>query len=221
MPNARSERDSLLTASRLMPIRLVLAVIASIAMLPWSPAMAIEEPKFAVVKSFDDFEIRRYEPTIVAQTVVQAGLEDAGDEAFRILAGYIFGKNRGERKIAMTAPVAQTPAKIAMTAPVAQTSAAGGMVVQFTMPSEWTLDTLPEPVDPRVELKSLPGRTVAVIRYSGFWSEARYNEQLARLKAALEREGIRWQGEPVWARYNPPITPWFLRRNEIWLDVAA
>jgi hypothetical protein len=150
---------------------------------------------------------------------VQGSLEEAGNEAFRLLAGYIFGKNRGEKKIAMTAPVAQTPAKIAMTAPVAQTATDGGMVVRFTMPSEWTLETLPEPLDPRVQLVALPPRTVAVLRYSGFWSEARYTEHLEKLKAALAREGVRWEGEPVWARYNPPITPWFLRRNEIWLDV--
>jgi hypothetical protein len=195
-----------------------LAIAAALAA---TPALAIEEPQFEVVKSFPDFEVRRYAPTIVAQTVVQAGIEDAGNEAFRILAGYIFGKNQGERKIDMTAPVAQTPVKIAMTAPVAQAPAADGMVVQFTMPREWTLETLPRPLDERVALKELPGRTVAVIRYSGTWSEARYLEHLEKLKAALAREGLRWSGEPVWARYNPPIMPWFLRRNEIWLELPA
>jgi|APFre7841882724_1041349.scaffolds.fasta_scaffold16438_2 hypothetical protein len=198
-----------------------LPLLAALALLPWGYAMAIEEPKYSVLKAFDDFEIRRYEPTIVAQTVVQGSMEDAGNEAFRLLAGYIFGKNRGEKKIAMTAPVSQTPAKIAMTAPVAQTATDGGLVVRFTMPAEWTLETLPEPLDSRVQLAALPGRTVAVIRYSGFWSESRYTEHLEKLKAALAREGLRWEGEPVWARYNPPITPWFLRRNEIWLDVAG
>jgi hypothetical protein len=197
---------------------LLLAIASAVA---WGPAMAVEEPEYEVVKAYADFEVRRYAPTIVAQTVVAAGLEDAGNQAFGILAGYIFGKNRGEKKIAMTAPVAQQPAKIAMTAPVAQSAAPEGMVVQFTMPREWTLETLPEPVDARVQLKPVGGRTVAVIRYSGFWSEARYVEHLEKLKAALAREGIAWRGEPVWARYNPPITPWFLRRNEIWLEIAG
>lgn len=199
----------------------LVALFALVAAATPPPASAIEEPAFEVVQSFDGFEVRRYAPTIVAQTVVQAGLEDAGNEAFRILAGYIFGKNKGERKIDMTAPVAQTPAKIAMTAPVAQTPAGDAMLVQFTMPREWTLETLPEPLDARVELKALPSRTVAVIRYSGTWSEARYAEHLGKLKAALAREGMRWQGEPVWARYNPPIMPWFLRRNEIWLELPG
>lgn len=201
--------------------RFIFALFAAANLMAWSSAMAIEQPRYSVVKTFEDFEIRRYEPTIVAQTVVDASLEEAGNEAFKLLAGYIFGKNRGERKIAMTAPVAQTPAKIALTAPLSRTATTGGMVVQFTMPAEWTLDTLPEPIDPRVELKQIPGRTVAVIRYSGFWSESRYNDYLAQLKVALAREGIPWEGEPVWARYNPPIMPWFLRRNEIWLNVAG
>jgi hypothetical protein len=181
--------------------------------------MAIEEPKYTALQTYEDFEVRRYEAYAVAETAVQAGFDDAGNDAFGILAGYIFGKNKGARKIEMTAPVTQTPAKIAMTAPVTQSNDGGEVVVRFVMPSEWTLETLPEPLDPRVRLREVPGRTVAVIRYSGFWSESRYREELAKLEAALQREGLRWIGEPVWARYNPPWTPWFLRRNEIWLEV--
>jgi hypothetical protein len=119
----------------------------------------------------------------------------------------------------MTAPVVQTPTKIAMTAPVAQSPGAGGFVVQFAMPAEWTLDTLPEPTDPAVRLRAVPGRTVAVIRYSGTWSQERYAKHLATLQDALTRTGLRWRGEPVWARYDPPWKPWFLRRNEIWLEL--
>ena len=119
----------------------------------------------------------------------------------------------------MTAPVAQTPTKIAMTAPVAQSPQAGGYVVQFAMPPEWTLDTLPEPTDPAVTLRAVPARTVAVIRYSGTWSQERYAEHLASLQSALAEAGLRWRGEPVWARYDPPWKPWFLRRNEIWLEL--
>jgi hypothetical protein len=214
-------RSNRAAAGHALTDKLFILLLALCAVLAARPAMAIEEPQYEVVRAYDGFEVRRYAPTIVAQTAVQAGLEDAGNEAFRILAGYIFGKNKGERKIAMTAPVAQTPAKIAMTAPVAQTAAGDAMIVQFTMPREWTLDTLPEPVDTRVELKAVPSRTVAVIRYSGTWSEARYVEHLDKLKAALARENLRWTGEPVWARYNPPMMPWFLRRNEIWLEVSG
>jgi hypothetical protein len=117
----------------------------------------------------------------------------------------------------MTAPVAQTPTKIAMTAPVTQSASAGAYVIQFAMPAEWTLETLPEPVDPNVTLRAMPARTLAVIAYSGTWSETRYEEHLKMLQDALGGAGLRWHGEPVWARFDPPWKPWFLRRNEIWL----
>jgi len=194
-------------------------------LLTGAPAMAIETPKYEVVKAFGDFEVRRYAPYVVAETRVEGAQKDVGNEAFSRLAGYIFGNNRGARKIAMTAPVAQAPAegqKIAMTAPVTQARAAGDTwLVQFMMPAELSLDTLPEPKDPRVYLRLLPARTVAVVRYSGTWSKANYDEHLAILKAGLEREGLVAKGEPVWARYNPPFTPWFLRTNEILVEVDA
>jgi len=204
---------SALTLVRLLCAALLLAVCGV--------AMAIEEPKYSVLETFEDFEIRSYAPYVVAETAVQADFDQAGNDAFGILAGYIFGKNKGARKIEMTAPVTQAPTKIAMTAPVTQTAGAGEVMVQFAMPREWTLETLPEPLDPRVKLREVPARKFAVIQYSGFWSESRYRDELAKLQAALEREGLQWQGEPVWARYNPPWTPWFLRRNEVWLEVDA
>lgn len=182
-----------------------------------SLVMAIEEPQYKVIQTGAVFEVRRYEPNIVAETVVNAAPEDAGNQGFRILAGYIFGQNKGERKIAMTAPVAQAPARIAMTAPVAQGAAAGGQVIQFAMPREWTLETLPEPLDARVVLREVPARTLAVIGYSGTWSQGRYEEHLKKLQDAVAEAGLSWRGEPVWARYDPPWKPWFLRRNEIWL----
>ena len=117
----------------------------------------------------------------------------------------------------MTAPVAQTPTKIAMTAPVAQRPGPGGQVVQFAMPREWTLETLPEPLDSKVVLRAMPARTVAVIGYSGTWSQSRYEEHLKKLQEAATQAGLVWHGEPMWARYDPPWVPWFLRRNEIWL----
>ncbi|NJD26354.1 MAG: heme-binding protein [Betaproteobacteria bacterium] len=181
--------------------------------------MAIEEPQYKVIQTGEVFEVRRYEPCLVAETVVNAAPDDAGNQGFRILAGYIFGQNKGERKIAMTAPVAQAPAKIAMTAPVAQSATAGGYVVQFAMPREWTLETLPEPLDKRVILREVPARTFAVIGYSGTWTQGRYAEHLKKLQDALAAAGLAWRSNPVWARYDPPWKPWFLRRNEIWLEV--
>jgi hypothetical protein len=184
-------------------------------------ASAIEEPKYTVVRQYDVFEIREYAPYLVAEVVVPGPAEEAGNQGFRILAGYIFGKNRGERKISMTAPVTQAPApvKIEMTAPVTQAAVSGGFVVQFTMPSEYTLETLPEPLDPQVKLKEIPGARFAVIRYSGTWSERNYTEHLEKLERGVEAAGLRTTGSPIFSRYNAPFVPWFMRRNEIWLKL--
>jgi SOUL heme-binding protein len=180
---------------------------------------AIEEPDYEVIKKFDQVELRQYAPYVIAEVVLDSSYQDAGNKAFPILAGYIFGKNKGERKFAMTAPVIQTavPVKMEMTAPVIQTSVAGGMNVQFVLPKGVTLETAPEPIDQRVKLRLVPAATWAVIQYSGSWSQANYLEHLNELKASLEAASLTTQGEPVLARYNGPMTPWFMRRNEVWL----
>ena len=186
-----------------------------------SAAHAIEEPAYTVTRSHDVFEIRRYEPYIVAEVVVPGPADEAGNQGFRILAGYIFGNNKGSRTLDMTAPVTQTPAAatIPMTAPVTQAQGQGGYVVRFVMPRGSTLENLPEPVDARVELREASAKTVAVIRYSGFWSQANYEEHLAQLREALAKAGIATEGEPVLSRYDPPFTLPYLRRNEVWLTV--
>jgi hypothetical protein len=207
---------------RLDTARCLAAVIAGVVFALLSPmASAIEEPKYTVVRQYDGFEIREYAPYLVAEVVVRGAAEEAGNEGFRMLAGYIFGKNKGERKISMTAPVAQAPAsaQIAMTAPVAQAAANGGYVVQFTMPSGYTLETLPEPLDPQVRLREVSGGRFAVIRYSGTWSEANYQEHLQKLERSVEAAGLRTTGSPIYCRYNAPFVPWFMRRNEIWLKL--
>lgn len=180
---------------------------------------AIEEPDYEVIRKFDDVEVRRYVPYVVAEVVLDTPAEDAGSQAFPILAGYIFGKNKGQTKFAMTAPVTQTAAagRMDMTAPVTQAAVAGGTRVQFVLPKGVTLATAPEPIDPRVRLREVPAATWAVIRYSGTWSQSNYLEHLDKLKASLDAAGVATQGEPVLARYDAPFTPWFMRRNEVWL----
>ncbi len=190
-----------------------------LALLP-TVSHAIEEPSYEVVRQIgNQVEVRRYAPYVVAEVVLDASAADAGNQAFPILAGYIFGKNKGERKMAMTAPVTQSaePLKMAMTAPVTQSAAASGTRVQFVLPRSVTLATAPEPLDPRVRLREEPPALWAAIRYSGTWSQANYEEHLAKLKEELAAAGVATQGEPVLARYNGPTTPWFLRRNEVWL----
>lgn len=180
---------------------------------------AIEEPAYELIRKLDPIELRRYAPYVVAEVVLDASAEEAGSQAFPILAGYIFGKNLGEKKFAMTAPVIQSAAPVRMdrTAPVTQAAVAGGMRVQFVLPQGVTLEAAPEPIDPRVQLRQVPAGSWAVIRYSGSWSQSNYREHLEQLKASLQTAGVATQGEPVLARYNGPLTPWFLRRNEIWL----
>jgi hypothetical protein len=182
-------------------------------------SQAIEEPDYEVVQKIGDVEIRQYAPYVVAEVLVTGPADAAGNQAFPILAGYIFGKNKGEKKFAMTAPVTQAaaPVKLEMTAPVTQTTAPGGFVVQFVLPKGVTLESAPEPLDPQVRLREVPASRLAAIRFSGFWSQSNYDEHLGQLTAALQAAGIGWAGEPVYSRYNAPFTPWFMRRNEIWL----
>jgi len=197
------------------------ASLAALALSAVTPTLATEEPDFQVVREFAGVELRQYAGYAVAEVVVPGPAEEAGNRAFPILAGYIFGKNKGERKLAMTAPVTQAavPVKLEMTAPVTQAAAPGGFAVQFVLPKGVTAATAPEPLDARVQLRDVPPHRVAAIRYSGFWSDANYREHLAQLQAALRAANLVPTGEPVYSRYNAPFTPWFLRRNEIWLRV--
>ena len=208
-----------------LPLHRALGTLALLAAALTSLPMtshATEEPEYQVVRTLGDVELRQYAPYTVAEVVVPGPAADAGNQAFPVLAGYIFGKNKGERQLAMTAPVTQAavPVKLEMTAPVTQAATAAGFVVQFVLPKGVTLASAPEPLDARVQLRAVQPGPVAVVRFSGFWSDANYNEHLAKLQAALRGAGLAWIGEPVYARYNPPITPWFLRRNEIWLALA-
>jgi hypothetical protein len=184
---------------------------------------AVQEPEYQVVEKHDTVEIRQYLGYSVAEVVVPGPAADAGTAAFPILAGYILGKNKGERKLAMTAPVTQAaePVKLKMTAPVTQAAEVGGFRVQFVLPRGVTAANAPEPLDPRVALRDIAAARVAVIRYSGFWSEANYLAHLAELRAYVRSAGLTDIGEPVYARYDSPFTPWFLRRNEIWLNLVG
>jgi hypothetical protein len=184
-------------------------------------AMAIEEAVYTVVEKDNKFEIRDYKPYILAETVVEGEFEEAGNKAFKVLFGYISGDNRSREKVAMTAPVSQEPKgeKIKMTAPVGQQPVNGKWVVSFMMPTSYTLETLPEPGDPRVALRQVPARRMAAVRYSGFWNETGYLRYKLELESWINEKGLTIVGDPVWARYNSPFTPWFMRRNEILIPV--
>ena len=198
----------------------VLLLIVSLS-LGAGEAMAIEESRYTVVEQADDFELRWYEPSIVAETLVEGGFSKVGSEGFRRLAGYIFGKNRKQESIDMTAPVSQESSseKIAMTAPVNQEADDGQWRITFTMPAEYTMETLPVPLDDRVTLVRESGRLMAAIQYSGTWSRDRYEEKEETLRSLMVERGLKAVGEPVFARYNAPFTLWFLRRNEVLIPV--
>ncbi len=186
--------------------------------------MAVEEPPYEVVLSADAFEIRAYPALIAAEVAVGGDRNEAGNAGFRLLAGYIFGGNTRKQKISMTAPVIQAPAagkSIAMTAPVIQSGANGAWIVRFIMPAGYTLDTLPVPDDARVRLLPLPPARVAVIRFSGLAQVADVEVKTAELLAFVAARKLRSSGPPVLARYNPPWTPWFMRRNEVMIPIAA
>lgn len=211
-------------AKRFKPAALVVSLAALI--LTGANAMAIEEPRYEVLASTDDYEVRRYDTYIIAETDVEGTYETAGNKAFRILASYIFGDNRASEKMAMTAPVASRPAddsvKMKMTAPVASSPSkdrTGSYTYSFVMESKYSLETLPVPNDPRVRIRVVPVRVVAAHRYSGSWSESNYAKHERMLLDALAEDGVSTRGEPVSARYNAPFTPWFMRRNEVMIEI--
>jgi hypothetical protein len=198
-----------------------ITVVVAIIIIGAMDAMAIEAAKYEVVKKDNKFEIRDYAPHILAETVVEGDVKDAGNNAFKRLFRYISGDNRSRDKVAMTAPVSQQPMreKIKMTAPVGQRRVQEKWAVSFMMPASYTLETLPEPEDPNITLRQVPARRMAAVRYTGFWSEKSYLRYKLELESWIYERGLNIVGDPIWARYNPPFTPWFLRRNEILIPV--
>mgnify|MGYP006281611199 CR=1 FL=1 len=194
----------------------------SVSLLGARMSLGIEKPNYQSLYKNSEIEIRRYDPYIVAEVEVDGSLEDAGNKGFRPLADYIFGNNIASEKISMTAPVTQQDSsaeekseKISMTAPVTQQGNGNKKIVRFMMPSKYTLENLPKPKNPEVKLKQIPGETFAVIQYSGRWTEANYEKHLNKLREEMAKLDLSGLGDPVWARYDPPFMPWFLRTNEI------
>ncbi|MGA7990887.1 MAG: heme-binding protein [Thermoanaerobaculia bacterium] len=206
-----------MTPKRLAPILLMLLGAPG-------AAMAVEEPQYRIERDYGTFEVRVYEPVIVAETVVTGAFGDGTNEGFRRLAGYIFGANDGGRKIAMTAPVGAEPAKgtkIAMTAPVGAEKGTNGWIVTFTMPSSFTMKSLPVPDDARVRLREVPARRVAAVRFSGTWGAEKFEDAARKVTSDAKSAGlVPADAPPVFARYDPPWTPWFMRRNEVLIPLA-
>ena len=202
-----------------------------ISLLIASTALAIEEPKYTILEKSEPFELRSYAPRIVAEVKVDGDLDAASSQGFRLIAAYIFGKNQVSEKIAMTAPVGiessdqNKSAKIAMTVPVAIEGAksfedaSNQWTVSFVMPSEYTLATLPKPLNSEVKIRVVPAEKRAVITFSGFNSAEKAQAKTQLLQDWIKTKNLKTTGDPQFARYNPPWSLPFMRRNEILIQV--
>ncbi len=210
-----------------------ICVLVGILIGPVRSAFAVEEPAYRVVQSGDEYEIRVYEPMILAEVHMTGDHQGSLNSGFGILADYIFGNNTDRASIEMTSPVmrqeASSSRKIAMTAPVMsrESEDAGmsenteGHVITFVMPAEFTMETLPKPNNDRVVIREAPAKRYAVVRFSGHAREGLVEEKQGALIAALQQDGLVWTGMPILAQYNPPWTPGPMRRNEIMLELES
>ena len=209
--------------------RLVFAVFATMLITACS-VMGIRstaEPNYVVLQTEDRFEVRHYDAIVIAETLVDAGFDEAGDIGFRRLFAYISGDNQSAAEISMTAPVMaldekhSSGEKISMTAPVTGEKTAQGWRYAFVLPSDYTLATAPRPESPDVKLQQISARKAAVVRFTGFWSETAYEKNLAALQSWMQRSGLEADSLPRIAGYDPPWTLPFLRRNEIIIDIKS
>ena len=185
--------------------------------------MAIETPTYKVLKSDGKFQLREYNGYISASVEVNAkDYSTATNIGFRLVADYIFGNNTKKDKVSMTAPVFQevnTSEKISMTAPVITSQNKNTYKISFVMPKQYTLKTLPLPNNHKVVLSENPPYRTAVISFSGFVNEKTILKKTEELKAWIIKEKLKIKGTVQTARYDPPWTPWFLRRNELQIKI--
>ena len=179
--------------------------------------MSLEEPEFRILSQKSGYQVRQYPVYLVAEVDVEGDLSSTGNQAFKVLAGYIFGSNKAGQKMEMTAPVTST--KVSNDVRPTASRAAEGYTYAFVMERAFTMETLPSPDDPRVRLREMKPRTMAVRTYSGRWTEQKCEEQIEALLTAVGGDGLEPIGRPILARYDPPFMPWFLRRNEVMVEI--
>ena len=190
----------------------------------FNPAMATEEPEFKLILEEAEFQIREYDPKIIAQVEVEGDFDEASSRGFKLLADYIFGNNLldgASKKISMTTPVEMTPLaeNLLMTSSVMDDQINNKWSINFVMPQEYTLDTLPKPNNPQVNIIEVHKEKYAVIVFSGLVRESSYAEKAELLSNYLEENGLKQQGAIKIARYNPPWTLPFFRRNELMVKI--
>jgi hypothetical protein len=202
-------------------IVVILVALVVVGLVSLGPMMSnVEQPRYQVVSTEQSFELRMYEPVIIAEVAVKGERKQAISEGFSILADYIFGNNAVNEKISMTAPVEQQQSqKISMTAPVSQQARDSEWVVNFVMPSKYDLDTLPRPNNNQVNIRQIPSKLFAVVRFSGSTTNENVYRHEQKLQEYLSANKIDALSSPVYAFYNPPWTLPFMRRNEVMVEV--
>lgn len=182
-----------------------------------------EGPDYKVLTKVEDFEIRQYNSYIVAKTTVKGDFDEASSKAFRILANYIFGDNSVQKEISMTSPVEveQESQEIAMTSPVKMTQESQSYTMTFSMPSKYTLETLPKPDDERIQLEEVDSKIIASHEYSWFSSQEKNDKKAQQLREWI-KQNKNYQAKEghSYAGYNPPWTLPFFRRNEVHIEVT-
>jgi hypothetical protein len=186
--------------------------------------IGVDEPEFNLISKEDNFEIRQYAPKILAQVSVAGNFDEASSEGFKALADFIFGNNtsiEGDTRIDMTAPVEIVPKsnKTEMTAPAITEGKNNEWIVSFVMPKKYSLSTLPKPNNKNINIISLPTEKYAVIVFSGLIKESNYDEQVKLLNNFITSKNLTPWGAVKIARYNPPWTPPFFRRNELMIKI--
>jgi len=204
-----------MTNTLLIICGVVLLLAAVWTLLSWLAVRTIEQPKYTVLEKLPTYEIREYAPYIVAEVEVSGSRKESLNEGFRILAGYIFGGNRSRDPLLMTPPVEEFfSVEIPMTAPVVEQVTGATRKVTFSMPSQYTLATLPIPKDPRVYFYEIPARKMAVKRFSWWASESRFARIQESLLSDLKKDGREVIGTPYFAGYTPPFSAPWMHRNE-------
>ncbi len=167
----------------------------------------VKEVKYRLIKTLDNIEIRHYNKLIIAK------VDDYGDGGFNLLFDFISGNNSSKSNMEMTSPVISR--NIDMTSPVLSEKES----IAFVMPEEYTLENIPTPNDKRVRIEEIPERNIAVLKFSGRWTSSNFEEKSEQLLRRLKKLEIQTKGNLFSMRYNGPLTPWFLRRNEVAIEI--
>jgi hypothetical protein len=186
--------------------------------------MAIESPRYQTVHKDNKFEIREYEEYILAEVEIDGDFSSALQKGFRVLAHYIFGGNTSEAHIKMTVPVTQQAAgseKIEMTAPVTSSPVEEGKkyIIAFTMPSKYTLETLPDPANKTISFRKVAKHRVAALRFSGNLNSKLATRKVKEMETWLHENKYSKKSGFIFAQYNPPWIPGLFRRNEVLAEV--